>query len=55
MLEDTATPNATRQAVAWSLRKALDLPMSPVDAKDPRLLNQRVYDRTQRAIERLPD
>lgn len=55
MLEDTATPNATRQAVAWTLQKALDLPMSPVDAKDPRLLNQRVYDRTQRAIERLPD
>jgi hypothetical protein len=55
MLEDTATPNATRQAVAWTLQKALDLPMSPVDAKDPRLLNHRVYDRTQRAIERLPD
>ena len=54
-LQDPATPNPTRQAIAWVLQRALELPMSPVDAVDPRMVNQRVHDRTVRAIERLPE
>lgn len=54
-LLDPGTPNPTRQAIAWVFQRALELPMSPVDAVDPRLVNQRVHDRTVRAIERLPE
>ncbi|MCA8964219.1 MAG: VWA domain-containing protein [Planctomycetes bacterium] len=49
------TPDHTRQAVAWVMQRALQLPMPPIDPVEPRKANPLVTERMRRAIARLPE
>ncbi len=49
------TPDHTRQAIAWVMQHALQLPMPPIDPVEPRKSNPLVADRMRRAIARLPE
>ena len=55
MLTAADTPDHTRQAIAWTMQRALQLPMAPIDPVDPRKTNPLIVDRMQRAIGRLPE